>query len=193
DLGLDWGDVDLVIQVGAPKNVKRLVQRIGRANHTYDAPSRALLVPANRFEVLECHAALDAVAEGTLDGEPLPPGGLDVLCQHILLMACAGDFDAEALYAEVTHAGAYRNLSREDFDACLQFCATGGYALRAYDRWQRLQRRPDGHWGLRDPRSGRRIRMNAVTSADTEMMQVRMGRRFGPLLGEVEESFAATL
>ncbi len=139
DLGLDWGDVDLVIQVGAPKNVKRLVQRIGRANHTYDAPSRALLVPANRFEVLECHAALDAVAEGTLDGEPLPPGGLDVLCQHILLVACAGDFDADALFAEVTRAGAYRELARADFDDCLAFCATGGYALRAYDRWQRLQ------------------------------------------------------
>tara|TARA_R100000789_G_scaffold4733_1_gene8515 strand:- start:242 stop:1420 length:1179 start_codon:yes stop_codon:yes gene_type:complete len=49
DLGIDWGDVDLVIQIGAPKNVKRLVQRIGRANHRYNAPSKALLVPANRF------------------------------------------------------------------------------------------------------------------------------------------------
>ena len=193
DLGLDWGDVDMVIQVGAPKNVKRLVQRIGRANHTYDAPSRALLVPANRFEVLECHAALEAVAEGTLDGEPLPPGGLDVLCQHILLMACVGDFDADALYAEVRRAGAYRDLARADFDACLDFCATGGYALRAYDRWRRLMRRPDGRWGLRDPRTARRLRLNAGTIVDTEMMSVRMGRRFGPLLGEVEEAFAATL
>ena len=68
DLGIDWGDVDLVIQVGAPKNVKRLVQRIGRANHRYNAPSKALLVPANRFEVVECQAALDAVRAHTLDG-----------------------------------------------------------------------------------------------------------------------------
>ena len=85
DLGIDWGDVDLVVQVGAPKNVKRLVQRIGRANHRYNAPSRAVLVPANRFEVLECRAALDAVAAHDLDGEPRGPGPLDVLCQHILL------------------------------------------------------------------------------------------------------------
>ncbi len=90
DLGIDWGDVDLVVQVGAPKNVKRLVQRIGRANHRYNAPSRAVIVPSNRFEVLECRAALDAVREHDLDGEPRGTGPLDVLCQHMLLTACAG-------------------------------------------------------------------------------------------------------
>ena len=200
DLGLDWGDVDLVIQVGAPKNVKRLVQRIGRANHTYDAPSRALLVPANRFEVLECHAALDAVAEGTLDDEPLPPGGLDVLCQHLALMACADDFDPDAMFDEVRRAGAYRRLVRGDFDACLDFCATGGYALRAYDRWHRLVRRADGRWGLRDSRVAHRLRMNVGTIVGPDYMQVRVGgrlkhggRRGGAPLGEVEEAFAATL
>ena len=73
DLGVDWAAVDLVIQVGAPKGVKRLVQRIGRANHRFDAPSRALLVPANRFELLECRAALEAARAGELDGEPAPP------------------------------------------------------------------------------------------------------------------------
>ncbi len=191
DLGLDWGDVDLVIQVGAPKAVKRLVQRIGRANHRYDAPSRALLVPANRFEVLECRAALDAVAEDALDGETLTPGGRDVLCQHILLMACAGPFHADALFGEVTSAGPYRALDREAFDACLSYCATGGYALRAYDQWQRLMQQPDGLWRLRDPRSASRIRMNAGTIVGTETVNVQLGR--GPKLGEVEEDFAAQL
>ena len=74
------GAVDLVVQVGAPKNVKRLVQRIGRANHRYDAPSRAVIVPSNRFEVLECRAALDAVRAHDLDGAPRGAGPLDVLC-----------------------------------------------------------------------------------------------------------------
>ena len=194
DLGLDWGDVDLVIQVGAPKNVKRLVQRIGRANHTWDAPSRALLVPANRFEVLECHAALEAVRAKTLDPEPLPAGGLDVLCQHIVLTACAGDMEADALYAEIRLAGAYTTLTRQDFDRCLDFCATGGYALRAYPQWHRLIQRQNGQWGLRDPRAARRLRMNAGTIVAEEYMKVRMGRgRGGPILGEVEEAFAATL
>ncbi|MCB1352024.1 MAG: ligase-associated DNA damage response DEXH box helicase [Rhodobacteraceae bacterium] len=192
DLGIDWGDVDLVIQVGAPKNVKRLVQRIGRANHRYHAPSRAVLVPANRFELLECHAALAAVREHDLDGEPRGPGGLDVLCQHILLTACAGPFAADALFREVLTAGPYAGLSRADFDACLEFCATGGYALRAYDRWQRLLER-DGLWQLRDPRATRALRMNIGTIVETEMLSVRLRGRGGVPLGEVEEAFAASL
>lgn len=191
DLGIDWGDVDLVIQIGAPRNIKRLVQRIGRANHSYNAPSKARLVPANRFEVLECIAALQAVAEGDLDGEPRPAGPLDVLCQHILLTACAGPFAADALFAEVRRAGPYAALTRADFDACLEFCATGGYALRAYDRWRRLMQR-DGRWQLRDPRAARDLRMNIGTIVDTETLKVRLAGR-GAALGEVEEAFAATL
>ncbi|EDM70367.1 ATP-dependent helicase, DEAD/DEAH box family protein [Roseobacter sp. AzwK-3b] len=194
DLGIDWGDVDLVIQIGAPKNVKRLVQRIGRANHRYSAPSKALLVPANRFEIVECRAALQAVRDHDLDGEPRGPGPRDVLCQHILITACAGPFEAAALYAEVTSAGAYADLSRADFDACLEFCATGGYALRAYDQWQRLKQMPDGRWHLRDPRSARLIRMNIGTIQDTDTLKVRMRRtRGGKPLGEIEEGFAASL
>ncbi|WP_170362924.1 ligase-associated DNA damage response DEXH box helicase [Ruegeria arenilitoris] len=194
DLGIDWGDVDLVIQIGAPKNVKRLVQRIGRANHRYNAPSKALLVPANRFEVVECVAALEAARAHDLDGEPRGPGPRDVLCQHILIAACAGPFDADALYVEVTSAGPYADLTRAAFDACLEFCATGGYALRAYDRWQRLQQRPDGLWQLRDPRAAQRIRMNLGTIQDSDTLKVRLKRnRGGKPLGEVEEAFAASL
>ena len=191
DLGLDWGDVDLVIQVGAPKNVKRLVQRIGRANHRYNAPSKARLVPANRWEVVECQAALAAVREADLDGEPRGPGPLDVLCQHILATACAGPFAADTLFDEVRLAGPYAALSRPDFDACLEFCATGGYALRAYDRWRRLMLR-DGRWQLRDPRAAAVIRQNLGTIIDTEVLKVRLRGRGQPL-GEVEESFAASL
>jgi ATP-dependent Lhr-like helicase len=191
DLGIDWGGVDLVIQVGAPKNVKRLVQRIGRANHRYNASSRARIVPANRFEVIECTAALQAVRERDLDGDPRGPGPLDVLCQHILLTACAGPFDPDDLFREVREAGPYRHLAQDDFDACLDFAATGGYALRAYDRWQRLMLR-DGLWQLRDPRATRDLRMNIGTIVEAEMLKVRF-RRGGTPLGEVEESFAATL
>ena len=194
DLGIDWGNVDLVIQIGAPKNVKRLVQRIGRANHRYNAPSKALLVPANRFEVVECQAALQAVEAGTLDGTPRTHGPRDVLCQHILIRACAGPFCAETLFAEITSVGAYSALSREEFDDCLAFCATGGYALQAYDQWQRLLQRPDGQWQLRDPRAARRIRMNIGTIQDADLLKVRLKRsRGGKPLGEIEESFAATL
>ncbi|PTX56906.1 ATP-dependent Lhr-like helicase [Litoreibacter ponti] len=193
DLGIDWGDVDLVIQVGAPKNVKRLVQRIGRANHRYNAPSKALLVPANRFEIVECKAALDAVKEHDLDGDPRARGPRDVLCQHILIRAASGPFQAADLYQEVISAGPYTGLTRAEFDRCLDFCATGGYALRAYDRYQRIVER-GGKWQLRDPRAATQIRMNVGTIIDYETLKVRLkNRRGGTPLGEVEEGFASTL
>ncbi len=193
DLGIDWGNVDLVVQIGAPKNVQRLVQRIGRSNHSYNTPSRAIIVPANRFEVVECQAALDAARAHDLDGESRGSGAGDVLCRHILLTAAAGPFDDGDLYREVTTAGPYRDTSRSDFDACLEFCSTGGYALRAYDRWRRLQRRPEGTWQLRDPRTARTIRMNAGTIVDEEVLGVRMGIKRGRALGHVEEAFASAL
>ncbi|WP_293448071.1 ligase-associated DNA damage response DEXH box helicase [Planktotalea sp.] len=194
DLGIDWGDVDLVIQIGAPKNVKRLVQRIGRANHRYNAPSKALLVPANRMEVVECVAALHAVKKHDLDGDPRGAGPLDVMCQHILIRACAGPIDPDTLYPEIKSVGTYSDLTRAAFDDCFDFCATGGYALRAYDKWKRLMQRPDGLWILRDPRSSQRIRMNIGTIQDTDTLKVRMkGSRGRKPLGEVEENFAASL
>ncbi len=190
DLGIDWGDVDLVIQVGAPKNVKRLVQRIGRANHRYNAPSKALIVPANQFEIIECRVALEAVRHADLDGDPRPDAPLDVLCQHILLTACSAPFAADALFAEIKRAGAYRTVSRAAFERCLDYCATGGYALRAYDRYQRLVER-DGKWQLRDPRAARDLRMNVGTILDQNNLKVAYRR--GKTLGEIEEGFASTL
>ena len=115
DLGVDWAAVDLVLQVGAPKGASRLVQRVGRANHRLDVPSRALLVPANRFEVLECRAAIDAVAEGTLDGDPPRSGALDVLAQHLMGTACSEPFEQDAMYAQVAACQPYAGLSRKDF------------------------------------------------------------------------------
>jgi ATP-dependent Lhr-like helicase len=194
DLGIDWGDVDLVVQVGAPKNVKRLVQRIGRANHRYNAPSKAILVPANRFEVIECVAALQAVLDHDLDGDPRGPGPRDVLCQHIMAMACSGPINADSLFDEVRSFHDYADLTRPLFNDCLDFVATGGYALRAYDRWQRLKQSPDGNWHLRDLRAAQRIRMNLGTIQDTDTVNVHMrNRRGGKPLGEIEEAFAATL
>lgn len=187
DLGIDWGAVDLVIQVGAPKGVSRLLQRVGRANHRLDTPSKALLVPGNRFEVLECRAAIEGVTAGELDGDPPKPGGLDVLAQHIWCLACSGPIDADHLFDEVTTAASYRQLTREDFDAVLDFVATGGYALRTYDRYQRLRQGPDNLWRLSHPRHAQRLRMNIGTIVESPLVKVRLHR--GRTLGEVEEYF----
>ena len=191
DLGIDWGDVDLVIQLSAPKGSSRMVQRIGRANHRLDEPSRALLVPANRFEVLECFAAREAIAENALDGDPPHPGALDALAQHVMGVACSEPFDAVELYEEVRGAGAYADLSWEDWETVVEFVSTGGYALRAYDRFRRIVQGPDGRWRARNAQVAQRHRMNtgAITAAGTLNIRVSNGRRSVPgrKVGEAEE------
>lgn len=187
DLGIDWGDVDLVIQMGAPKGVSRLMQRIGRANHRLDEPSRAMIAPANRFEVLESLAALEAIEARELDGDPPRPACLDVLAQHIVGTACAQPIDREAFFQEVRRAQPYRDLPRRDFDDTFDFVATGGYALAAYERWHRLRQLPDGRWMLSSPLVARQFRMNVGTIVELPLIKVRLKR--GPILGEVEEAF----
>ncbi len=191
DLGVDWGDVDLVVQMGAPKGSSRLLQRIGRANHRLDLPSRALLAPGNRFEFLEAFAAQEAVAAGQRDGDAFRPGGLDVLAQHVMACACAGPFDGAALLGEVQSAAAYRWIDAATWERVLGFVAHGGYALRAYDRFQRITRGRDGLWRLTHPEHAARHRLNAGIIMDSEMIGVRF--RNGKALGRVEESFAASL
>jgi ATP-dependent helicase Lhr and Lhr-like helicase len=205
DLGIDWGDVDLVVNVGAPKGSSRILQRIGRANHRYDEPSRALLVPANRFEVLECEAARAAAFDGAQDAEGPMELKRDVLAQHILGCAVAAPFLPDKLYAEITSAWPYRNLTRTDFDQAVDFVATGGYALRAYERYAKLKPMPDGRLRLTHPRLAQAWRMNAGTIVEAEMLKVKLaGRRKsaagkplnkwgGKVLGEVEEWFAEQL
>src|SRR6478609_2400606 len=201
DLGVDWGDVDLVINVGAPKGCSRLLQRIGRSNHRLDEPSEAVLVPANRFEVLECRAAIDAVAENAQDTPPLRTGALDVLAQHILGRAVGAPFLADELFAEVRTAAPYAALARADFDTAVDFVATGGYALKAYERFAKIRQGNDGRWRVTHPRVAQRYRMNIGTIVEADMIKVRLVRsrrsgavrRGGRLLGQVEEYFIETL
>jgi ATP-dependent Lhr-like helicase len=180
DLGIDWGDVDLVIQIGAPKGCARLVQRIGRANHRLDEPSRALLAPSNRFEVLECRAAQDAVLQGELDGTDARIGGLDCLAQHIMGCCCGEPTDADELFDEVTSTFAYKDLSRAQFDRCLDLVATGGYALRAYDRYRRIVQDPvTSKWRVRNASIAQQHRMNVGAIVEAEMLDVRLASRAG--------------
>jgi ATP-dependent Lhr-like helicase len=203
DLGIDWGDVDLVLHIGAPKGASRLAQRIGRANHRMDEPSRAVLVPANRFEVMECKAALDANYLGHQDTPPLRPGALDVLCQHILGLAVAGPFQEDALYDEVISSAAYAELDWDTFEQCVHFVATGGYALKTYERYAKIKKIDDesGEWRLTHPRFAQQYRLNAGTIYEAPAMTVRLlkfvkrdgkgiaATRGGRSLGKLEEYF----
>jgi ATP-dependent helicase Lhr and Lhr-like helicase len=202
DLGVDWGDVDLVINVGAPKGASRLMQRIGRANHRIDEASRAVLVPANRFEVLECAVAIDAVNENAQDTPPLRVGALDVLAQHVLGCACGEPFLSDELYREVLTSAPYSGLTRTDFDDVVDFVATGGYALKTYERFARIKQDKTGRWRVTNPRVRQSYRLNVGTIVEESMLKVRLVRsrgggsgstgalgRGGRMLGEIEEYF----
>ncbi|MEM6267010.1 MAG: ligase-associated DNA damage response DEXH box helicase, partial [Pseudomonadota bacterium] len=191
DLGIDWGDIDLVVQMGAPKGSSRLLQRIGRAGHRLDTASRAILVPGNRFEFLEAMAAKDAVDEGMRDGEDFRAGGLDVLAQHVMACACATPFQEDDLLAEIRSSVAYAWVDEAAFQRVLGFVENGGYALRAYDKFKRIVRDKRGVWRIAHPQQAQRHRMNAGIIVDSEMLMVRF--KNGRQLGKVEERFAAQL
>jgi ATP-dependent helicase Lhr and Lhr-like helicase len=217
DLGIDWGGVDLVIQMGAPKGAARLIQRIGRANHRMDEASRALLVPTNRFEILECRAAEAAVEAGEIDGEPMRLGALDVLAQHIMGRACGVGFELEPLFNEIRRAAPYEGLDWETYERVVDLVATGGYALKTYDRFKRIVRGRDGVWRVRTARDAQQHRMNVGAIVEAQLMNVRLtsfvGKvgeasggeelkkvrgdqrtmRTGRKLGEIEEYFISTL
>ena len=208
DLGIDWGDVDLVFQMGAPKGSSRLIQRIGRANHRFDEASRAILVPTNRFEVLECQAAKEAVEAQALDGPARRQGGLDVLAQHVMGRACGEGFEPNQLIEEVTSIAPYAHIDWETFERVLDLVATGGYALRSYDRFRRIVKHKDGLWRARTARDAQGHRMNVGTIIEAQMLSVRVVGRpkrgadgnlrlptgwSGQKLGEIEEGFVESL
>ena len=191
DLGIDWADIDLVIQVGAPKGTARLVQRVGRAGHRLDATSKAIMIPGNRFEMLEVIAARQNVRAQKLDRLPEHRGALDVLAQHIVGRAISGPFFADNLYEQIKTAPPYHNLSRAEFDEVLDFVSTGGYALKHYSQFQRLVCGVDGAWRLTSRQVATRWRMNVGTIVESGTLKVRV--KGGPVLGEVEEYFVQGL
>ncbi|WP_343348204.1 ligase-associated DNA damage response DEXH box helicase [Sphingomicrobium sp. XHP0239] len=191
DMGLDWGNVDLVAQMGAPKGSSRLLQRVGRANHRLNEPSKGMIVPGNRFEYLEARACLDAIDDGELDPEDFRPGTLDVLAQHVMGIACAGPFDSAELLDEVRSAAPYSGLTEEVWERILHLNSTGGYALKAYDKYQRLTEDAPGQWRITKPVVAQKHRLNAGVIVDNVMMDVRF--RNGRKIGRVEETFGATL
>ena len=138
------------------------------------------------------------------NGQDTPPGrigALDVLAQHVLGCACGAPFLPDELLAELRAAAPYAGLTRADFDAVLDFVATGGYALKAYERFAKIKQDRDGRWRVSHPMITRRYRMNVGTIVEADMLKVRLLRsrasrmipRGGRLLGEVEEHFIEML
>lgn len=186
DLGIDWGDVDLVVQIGSPKGISRFLQRIGRSNHRFDEPSNALLVPSNRFEYLECLSAINSIKNKLLDETKEKKGSLDVLAQHILGVACSEPFQVDELYNQVINAWPYRNLTKIKFFEVLEFVKNGGYSLKHYEQYSKIGVNKDKFYAIKNKSIRNRYRLNVGTIVESYMLKVKLGNR---TLGQVEEWF----
>ncbi len=196
EMGLDYGDVDLILQVGAPKGVSRLLQRIGRSNHRMDEPSRAVMVPTNPLEVVECDVAIRAIADGQRDGDGYGPGSMDVVVQYLVNRACGGPLKKREALAEIRSAWPYRDVTKADFNAILAFAEDGGYALKTYERFRRLKQTSRGY-AIKDRQQAQRHRMNIGTIVEYAKLKVRRipspKSKRGRVVGEIEERFVINL
>ena len=186
DLGIDWGNIDLVIQIGSPKGIARFLQRIGRSNHRLNEPSRALLVPSNRFEYLECVSAISSIRENILDDVNDKEGSLDVLAQHILGVACSKPFEVNELFTEIKNSWPYRNLQIKKFLEVLEFVKNGGYSLKNYDQYSKIGLNKENLYTIKNKNIRNKYRLNVGTIVESYMLKVKLGNR---TLGQVEEWF----
>jgi ATP-dependent Lhr-like helicase len=188
ELGIDIGDVDLVCQLGTPRSISTLVQRVGRANHAVDGVPKGRLFPLSRDDLVECTALLDAVRAGELDALSIPPQPLDVLSQQLVAEVSAREYGEDELYALVRRAWPYRALSRPDFDELLRMLADG-FSTRRGRQSAYLHRDAVNH----RLRARRGARLTAITCGgaipDSADYQVVL-EPSGIFIGTLNEDFA---
>ncbi len=181
ELGIDIGDVDLVIQVGATRSIATFLQRVGRAGHALQRVPKGRLFPLTLDELVEGAAILRCIREGVLDRTPMPPGPLDILAQQVVAACVPEAWDEAALHAAIRRSWPYRDLGRDEFDSVVALHTQGRRAL--------LHR--DGVGGRL--MATRRARLAALLSGgaipDTADYQVRLEPE-GILVGTVNEDWA---
>ncbi|WP_343651030.1 ligase-associated DNA damage response DEXH box helicase [Stenotrophomonas sp.] len=191
DLGVDFPEVDQVLQLGSPKGVARLRQRAGRARHRPGASGRITCIPSHALEVAEFAAARNALREGVVEARRPLVLSLDVLAQHAVSCALAGGFQADALLAQVRRTHAFADLSNAQWQAVLDFIVQGGRALSQYPDFHKVQIDDSGIYRVPDRRQALRHRLSIGTISSDGSVRVQFLRGGG--LGSVEEQFAGRL
>ncbi|WP_186142834.1 DEAD/DEAH box helicase [Burkholderia gladioli] len=188
ELGIDIGEVELVCQIGSPRGIAPLLQRVGRSGHQVGGTPKGRLFPLSRDELVECAALLDCVARGELDRLHVPRAPLDVLAQQIVAEVVCAEWDETELWRRFTQAAPYAALSRERFDEVMAMLAEG-FSSRRGPRRAYLHR--DLSTGTVRARRG--ARLTAVTSGgtipDTADYSVLLEPQ-GTQIGTVNEDFA---
>ena len=190
ELGIDWGSIDLIIQVGAPKGISRIIQRIGRSNHKINLYSKAILVPTNKFEYIECKACINAVAEFDIEEVAVKDGSLDVLAQHICGVASSEPFNLDILYKNIKTSYPYRKLKKKTFMQIINFVKDGGYSLKAYEEFSKIKKNSDGKFEMVSNKFIKKYRMNIGTIIDSDLINIYLKNK---KLGKIEEYFVQNL
>ena len=191
DLGIDWSNVDHIINIGAPKGVNRLIQRIGRSGHSYNKISKASLIPTNKFELLECHAALNLIKNYHLDTMKLSSGALEVLAQFLVGLSISEPLDPNIVFKVIKKAFPYRCITIEEFSEALEFVSTGGYSLKGYGKFHQIVKGIDGKYRPVNSMLKTIWRMNVGTIVEAINIRVRL--KNGRYLGNIEEYFSQSL
>lgn len=190
DLGVDFGLVERVVQIGSPKSIGRLLQRAGRSAHRPGATAKILFVPTHSLELVEISALRDAVACGDVEPRDPVPAPLDVLVQHLVTRALGGGFTREEIAQEIRSARSFSSVSDVDLDWALSFICDGGQSLTAYPAYRKVVVE-DGVYRVRDGRIARLHRLNVGTIESSAFVKLKFQR--GREIGQIEETFAAKL
>jgi ATP-dependent Lhr-like helicase len=190
DLGVDFGPVERVVQVGSPKGIARSLQRAGRSGHRPGETCHLLFVPTHALELVEMAAAREALQRGEVEPRVPLRKPLDVLAQHLVTCAMGGGFTREALRAEVREAASYQDLTDEEFEWTLALVREGSPTLRAYPEFRRVVEH-EGRFIVADARIARLHKLNIGTISSDATVQLRYWS--GGRIGSVEESYVSRL
>ncbi len=191
DLGVDFGPVEQVVQIGGPKGVNRLIQRAGRSGHRPGMPSRVYFVPTHAIELLEASAIRSALKEGIVES-PLPHlRSFDVLIQFMMTLACSLGYHPDSLFEVVKKTFCFQSVSEAEWASVIRVLRFGGEAMESYDEFKRVDFDKTGKIRVLNRGIARRHRLSigTITSDQTLMVQYQKGKK----LGSVEEWFLSRL
>lgn len=190
DLGIDFPNVEKVVQIGSCKSIARIIQRAGRASHSPMKPSNIYMVPSHALEIAEIIAVKEALAEKSIDSRIPLKMSYDVLFQHLTTLAVGGGFEKKKVFDALKSTYAFSPLTVEEFENILEHLENGGKSLLAYPDYQKLVLEGSLYVvNKRDIAIRHRMNIGTITS-DTH---VHLKQLTGKSLGNIEEQFIAKL
>ncbi|MBD22363.1 MAG: hypothetical protein CL572_01695 [Alphaproteobacteria bacterium] len=191
ELGIDFKNIDQVINIGTPKSINRLIQRTGRSHHYFFGIPTSYLIPTNKFEFLECIASKKLAEKSEFDYIESRYGSKDVLCQHLMLLSCNEGVNPIETFNEIKKSYLYSKLDYKVFLDIIKFIKDGGYVLNNYKKWNKLNVHENGILKINSVKNRIKTLINIGTIIDNSNLKIRL--KSGKILGFVDESFVLSI